>query len=143
MSPVFQPCCDHELTVEASFLLMAFFFFKVSDHKLSVVQAISITLCGGIGFLFLAFCYQINKHFIVSFVYGLFIFGTIGMWKKKVFNRIAEKEHQNPLFELSLTVSYLLFFRAHQSMNSVSFLYIMILFSHFHWESKKAERNLL
>ena len=77
-------------------------------------------------------------------VFRLFIFGAIEMWrKKKVFSRTAEKEHQIPLFELSFTVSYLLFFRACLSMNPASLLFIIILFSHFHWGRKRAERNLL
>lgn len=63
--------------------------------------------------------------------------------RKKVFNRTAKKEHQIPLFEISFAVSYLLFFRACLSMNPASFLFIMILFSHFYWGRKKAERNLL
>lgn len=63
--------------------------------------------------------------------------------RKKVFNRTAEKEHQIPLFELSFTVSYLLFFRACLSMNPASLLFIIILSSHFHWGRKRAERILL
>jgi hypothetical protein len=65
--------------------------------------------------------------------------------REKVFNRIAKKEHQSPLFELSLAVSYLFCSSepAHLSMNPASFLYIMMMFSHFHWERKKSERNLL
>ena len=143
MSLVLQPCCNHELTGETSFLLMAFFFFKFSDHKLSVVQAISITLCGRIGFLIFAFCYQINKLLVFLLYMGFSQLIELECEKEKVLNRTTKKEHQNPLFELSLTVSYLLFFSAHLSMNADSFLDIMILFSHFHWERKNAERNLL
>lgn len=144
MSLVLQPCCDHELTVETSFLLMAF-----SPPKVLITNC----LC----------CRQSQLHFVVRQVFcswhsvirltSILLFLLYSGFsysvqlkcekRKKVFNRTAEKEHQIPLFELSFTVSCLLFFRACLSTNPASFLFIVILFSHFHWGRKRTERNLL
>lgn len=97
MSLVLQPCCDHELSVETSFLLMAFFFFP----KVLITNCLccrqSQLLCGKIGFSVLGILLLVNNILLFLLYSGFSYFSNLGKYeeRKKYLIGQLKKEHQS------------------------------------------------